>query len=244
MAFIKQTYIGKGKVTLDGRFMGNVSKFTYGGEEEKVELPDFTSVGGGNYDSVSRIKAMKIAIDVNDFSAENVSMGLFGTVAAVAAGAIIDEPITARAQLDRLVPTAFMVDTTVAPVVTHSTGTPTYTPNVDYTVSAAGITPLSTGSISADEALLIDYTKRALNVIHALTSSAQEFELVFEGLNEAGTQQPTNIRAYKVKFGPSENEAVGSDFGVITLEGEALKDLTKTDVGVSQFLDIQQALVA
>lgn len=244
MAFIKETYIGKGKVFLDGRFMGNVSRFTYGGEEEKVTLPDFTSVGGGNYDSVSRITALNIALEVHDFSAENVSLGLFGSVVAVTAGAVLDEPVTARAQLDRLVPTAFMIDTSVAPVVTDSGGGTTYTPAVDYTVSAAGITPLSTGSISADEALLIDYTKRALNVIHALTNSGAEFELVFEGLNEAGTQQPTNIRVYKVKFGPSENEAVGSDFGVITLEGEALKDLTKTTTGISQFMDIQQALAA
>ena len=180
MAFIKETYIGKGKVFLDGRFMGNVSKFTYGGEEEKVELPDFTAVGGGNYDSVSRITALKIGIEVHDFSAENVSLGLFGSVVAVAAGAIIDEPVSARSVLDRLVPTAYMIDTTVAPVVTDSTGVTTYVPNVDYTVSAAGITPLSTGSITASESLLIDYTKRSLNVVHALTNSGAECELVFE----------------------------------------------------------------
>ena len=53
-----------------------------------------------------------------------------------------------------------------------------------------------------------------------------------------------NIRVYKVKFGPSENEAVGSDFGVIALEGEALKDLTKTAGGISQFMDIQQGQAA
>lgn len=237
-----KSYIGKGKVHLNGRFVGNVSEFTYGGTEDKKELKDYTSQGGGNYNSLSRIDAVTISLILHDYSAENLAIALFGTSSAVVAGAIVAESITARATLDTLVKTANMIDTSVAPVVTSDPAGTTYVEGTDYTVSAAGITVLSTGSISASDPLLVSYTSKGVDVIQALTNSSQEYELIFDGLNEAQSGEPTVITVHRAKFGPTEDvSAISDDFGALTISGDALKDTSIIAAGISQYIEIKQA---
>lgn len=48
MVYTEESYIGKGKIYVDGRFVGNVPTLTFGASEEEKTLPDYTSVGGGN----------------------------------------------------------------------------------------------------------------------------------------------------------------------------------------------------
>lgn len=237
-----QSFIGKGKVHLDGRFIGNVSKFTYGTSEDKKTLADFTQGGGGNYNSVIRIGDVIIALTLHDYSAENIALALFGSTSSVTAAPVVDESITSRATLDTLVKTANMIDTSVAPVVTSDPSGTTYAVETDYTVSAAGITILSTGSISASTALLVSYTKKAVDIVQALTTSGGEHELIFDGLNEAQSGAPVVITVHRAKFGPAaELGAISDDFGAVELAGEALKDTTITGAGLSQYIEIQQA---
>jgi len=237
-----KSYIGKGKVYLNDRFVGNVSELTYGTSEDKKELKDFTSPGGGNYNAVTRIDAVNIKMVMHDYSAENLAMALFGSTSSVAAGAVVDESIASAAQLDTIIQTTDMIDTSIAPVVTSDPAGTTYTVDTDYTVSAAGIVVLSTGTIPVSTALLISYTKKAVDVIQALTSSGQEYKLMLDGLNEAQSSAPTIIVVHRAKFGPSDEiSAIGDDFGAITLGGDALKDTSITAGGLSQYIEIKQA---
>jgi len=237
-----KSYIGKGKVYLDGRFVGNVSELTYGTSEDKKELKDFTSLGGGNYNSVTRIDAVTIKMVMHDFSADNLAMALFGSTSAVTAGAVVDESIASASALDTIIETANVIDTSVAPVVTSDPAGTTYVVDVDYTVSAAGIVILSAGSIPVSAALLISYTKKAVDIIQALTTAGQEYKLLFDGLNEAQSGEPAIIKVHRAKFGPSDEvSAIGDDFGAITLAGDALKDTTITAGGLSQYIEIKQA---
>ena len=237
-----KSYIGKGKVYLNDRFVGNVSEFTYGATEDKKELKDFTSQGGGNYNAVARIDAVTISLVMHDYSAENLALALFGTTSSVTAAAVVDESITSGATLDTMVETVDMIDTSIDPVVTSDPAGTTYVKDTDYTVSAAGIVVLSTGSIPASTPLLISYTKKAVDVIQALTSSGQEYKLMFDGLNEAQSGAPAKITVHRAKFGPSDGvSAIGDDFGAITLSGDALKDTTITAGGLSQYIEIRQA---
>ncbi|RLA21064.1 MAG: hypothetical protein DRQ61_09045 [Gammaproteobacteria bacterium] len=237
-----KSYIGKGKVHLDGRFIGNVSSFTYGTTEDKKTLADFTQGGGGNYNSVIRIGDVTIGLIMHDYSAENIAMALFGDASSVTSIPVADESVTTRAALDTLVKTADMIDTSVAPVVTSDPAGTTYIEDTDYTVSAAGITVLSTGSISASTALLISYTKKAVDVVQTLTNSGAEYQLIFDGLNEAQSGAEVVITVHRAKFGPaSEVGAIGEDFAELALSGEALKDTSITTAGLSQYIEIKQA---
>lgn len=237
-----KSYIGKGKVYLDGRFVGNVTEFTYGATEDKKELKDYTSQGGGNYNAVSRIDAVTASITMSDYSAENLSLALFGTTNSVTATTVTDESITAPATLDRLVETADIIDTTQTVTVTSDPAGTTHVVDVDYTVSAAGIFIIAGGGISASDPLLVSYTKKAVDVIEALTASSQEHELLFDGLNEAQSGEPSVIKVHRMKFSPADGiSAISDDFGAITLTGDALKDTSITAGGLSQYLKISQA---
>lgn len=239
-----KSFIGKGKVYLDGRQVGNVTSLSLAIEEEKIELKDYTSSGGGNYNSLTRIDSVGMDAILSDYSADNLSIGLFGTTSAVAAGAIVDESITAPADLtgNPLVKTAKVIDTSVAPVVTSDPAGTTHVEGTDYEISSAGIIITDGGGISASDPLLVDYTNKAVDVIEALTTSAQEYELIFDGLNEAQSGDPVVITIFRAKFGPTAGlEMIGDEFGEITLTGDALKDTTITTAGLSQYIKIEAA---
>lgn len=237
-----KTYIGKGKMHFNGRFVGNVSEAIASANEEKKDLPDYTAAGGGNYNSLTRITGVELAVKMHDFSKENLAMALFGTASSVTATTVTDESIASRATLDTLVKTANMIDTAVSPVVTSDPSGTTYVEDTDYTVSAAGITVLSTGSMAASTDFLISYTKKAVDVIQALTTTAQEYEIIIDGLNEAQSGTPVLITAFRCKPGSAQGLGfIGDDFAEIPLTFEVLKDTTITGAGLSQYLEIKQA---
>ncbi|MDO6749014.1 hypothetical protein, partial [Gilvimarinus sp. 1_MG-2023] len=63
-----------------------------------------------------------------------------------------------------------------------------------------------------------------------------EYELVFEGLNEAngGVAQPLTL--YRNKFSPTTGLGLITDeFGTMTIECEALEDTSKTGAGISRY---------
>lgn len=237
-----KSYIGKGKVHLDGRFLGNVSVLDFTINEENIELTDYTSAGGGNYNSVRRIDSVEMSMTAHDLSAENLAVALFGSTSSVTSSAIVDESITAGAVLDTLIRPAEVIDTAVSPVVTSDPAGTTYVEDTDYIVSAAGITPIVGGGISASDPLLIDYTSKANDVVQALTTSAQEFELIFDGLNEAQSGTPVIITVYRAKFGGAQGlSMIGDEFAEIALTGDVLKDTTIIASNLSQYMKIESA---
>jgi hypothetical protein len=224
--------------------VGNATAFSYSADEEKKELKNFRTAGGGNYNSLTRVTAVNINLTLSDFSADNLTLGLFGGVSAVAAGAVADEAQTTPADVsaDFLLPTDNMVDTTQTVTVTGTGGTPTYVEGTDYEKKAAGILVLAAGSIPASTALEIDYTKKATNVVQAFVNAAQNRQIVVDGLNEAQNGDPVFIKVHSGKFGPAaETQFIGDEFGEISLTGEALPDTTIVGAGLSQYLEIKVA---
>ena len=114
--------------------------------------------------------------------------------------------------------------------------------NTDFTYSGSGIVFTSDARVTGGENYLVDYTKKAGNVIEALTSSAKEYELVFEGLNEARSGKPVTVHAYRVKLGAAQNLGlITEDFGVLEMTGKLLKDTSKTGNGISQYFKVKVA---
>jgi len=123
--------------------IGNTTAFSYSAEEEKIELKQYRTAGGGNQNSITRVAAVNLSLDVSDFSGQNLAFGLFGSVSAVAAGTVTDEEQTTPADVsvDQLLPTDHVIDTDETVTVTG------YTEGTDFTVRAAGIVVLASGTI-------------------------------------------------------------------------------------------------
>lgn len=114
------------------------------------------------------------------------------------------------------------------------------TPNTHYVQSAGGVTLLTTGvPTTPGEPLEADYTAAAQDVVQALTTSGKEYEMVFEGLNEARSGKAVIVSAYRVRLGAAQNiSLIGEDYAVLEITGKMLKDTTKTGAGVSQYFRV------
>ncbi|HFE31937.1 MAG TPA: hypothetical protein ENJ17_01355 [Gammaproteobacteria bacterium] len=242
----EQSYIGKGSIYLgpfDGsakaRPIGNCAKLELAISEDKKELPDYQNAGGGVANSISRISGIEASITLHDISPENLALAVFGSASAVAAGTVTDESHTAY--LGGLVRLVNLPDTSTI-VVTDSTGTTTYVLDTDYSVNEAGIVPLDTGAIVEGSTILVDYTKKAGNVVQAVVNSGQEFTMTFVGLNEAQSGKPVVVDLFRVKFSPTQGLGfIGDDFAAMDLTGSVLKDTGKTGAGISQYFKVEQA---
>lgn len=238
-----KSYIGKGVVYVendDGQLVdvGNVTAFGYSASEDKKELKNFRTSGGGNYNAITRIEAVVVTLTMSDFSKENLAIGGFGEASQEAAGSVSNEAQTTPADVsvDLLVPTDFVIDTAQTVTVVG------YTEGTDFEVRAAGILVLAAGSIPASTALDISYTKKAVDVVEAFVKAAQDRRIVLDGLNEAQGSSPVVIDVHRFKAGPAQDvQFIGDEFGELAVEGEALLDATKTGTNISQYLKIRAA---
>jgi len=239
-----KSYIGKGVLYIDGIDVGNVTALAFAITEDKKELPSYRTTGGGNYNALTRIAGVTLSVNFSDYSAENLGIALFGTASAVAAGTVTDESIDAPASLtgDPLVQVANVIDTDQTVTVTSDPAGTTHVEGTDYTLTAAGIKILASGGISASDPLLISYTKKAVDVVEALTSAAGEYKLVFDGLNEAQSGAPFVVTVYRAKFGPAQDMSlIGDEFAELVLSADVLADASITGAGLSQYFNAKAA---
>jgi hypothetical protein len=123
--------------------------------------------------------------------------------------------------------------------VSPATGTITfqtvYRVTTDYEVRTAGIYIVEDGLIVDADTLYVTYTYAAQDVVEAMISAAQEYELLFEGLNEARSGKASIVRVWRARFGAAKNVSlIGDDYASLELAGSALADTTKP-TGSSQY---------
>jgi hypothetical protein len=238
-----KSYIGKGIVYIENELgalidAGNVTAFSYSADQEKVELKNYRTAGGGNRNSIERIDAVTLAMAMSDFNAENLALGLFANVNSHTGGVQTDEAQTAPSDVsaDCLIPTDHVVDTAQAMTITGKVE------GTDFQKVSGGVLVLATGSIAADEALLITYTSKTVNEAEAFVDAARDRKVVLDGLNEAQGGDPVRITIHRAKFGPAADTGfIADEFGSISVSGEALQDATITTTGLSQYLKIEIA---
>ena len=121
-----RSFIGKGKIyaglrTGGPKFpIGNVAGLSFAITEDKKELLDYTSAGGGMKDTLSRITAIEGTMNAHDFSPENLALVLRGEVDSVTTGSVPAETHTAYA--NGFLALANLPDTTatITPVIATS----------------------------------------------------------------------------------------------------------------------------
>lgn len=237
------SYIGKGKVFLARlddnklRYVGNCDKVELSLSEETKELKDFSQAGGGVVNTVSRIDKVEIALNLFDYSPENLAMAVYGEASKTNSGkSVAEEHIVNKNHLTRLAhshPTQVKIrDTTLNDKV--------YEQGVDYDVLNAGVLILESGNIKNGAKLQIDYQYEASDVIQALIHSGDEYHLIFDGLNEAQSGKRVVLDIYRVKFTPAASLSfIGDDFGSLEMKGIALSDSSKTGSGVSRYFKVE-----
>jgi len=110
--------------------------------------------------------------------------------------------------------------------------------DTDYEMRPGGVFVYEDKTL-AGEAWTVDYTSVDSSVVQALVTSGQEYQLVFDGLNEARSGKRTRIEAFRVKIGALANLGlIGEDYAALEASGKLLKDTTKVGAGVSQYFKV------
>lgn len=233
------SYIGVGKIYMRDRNgtgglvpVGNVSALGLSVAEETKELADYTAPGGGTRNEVRRITGVEAKITLRDLSPGNLALALYGDASAVAGGSVTQETIDVIT--GALVPLEHAGATEV--VVTEDTDTDpaTYVAGTDYVVTGAGIL-FPADSTIAGTTVRVAYTYPGQDVVQALAQAASEYELIFDGINEARSGKSAVVTIHRLRFGAAANlDLIGDDFAGLELTGKLLADDSK-GAGESRF---------
>lgn len=230
MAYSEKSFLGSGVVSIrqhgtSGQIMdlGNCTSVVLGISSEQKSLRDARQTGGGKINAVDRVTDAQLTIVMRDFTDANLARAVFGTTTAVTAAGVTDEAHTAYT--DGLINLAYVPDTGVAVVITSDPAGTTYVLGTDYEWRGSALYWI--GADATD--ILVDYTKAAGGSTQALTAAAQEWYVVINGENEAQSGDPFRVQAYRVKFKPLDSlELLGEEYVEISVQGEILKDTTRS----------------
>ena len=167
-----------------------------------------------------------VTFTLEEINFENINIAFLGdgkTVISQVSGAAVDEAVAAK--LDRWAKVDFREISSV--VVNGPGGTPTYVLTTDYLLDleTGRVMALSTGSISADEALEISYNYVAWTSfkIRAITDPKITGLIRFIGTPDFGPEW--ELEFWKVKLVlDGEVPLIGEDITQISFTGEMLKD--------------------
>lgn len=242
-----RSFIGRGPVLFKLRgatggytAIGNCSNLEVSFEEESVDVRDYVSAGGGLANSLKTVSNVTGSVTMIDFSAQNLALALRGTATEELAGPVTAEAHTTNGIAGEFIKFDYLRDTAQPVTVTGPSGTPTYVEGTDYVLQNNGITLLAGTSID-DSGVEIDYTKAASEIMNALTVSGQEYELLFNGVNEGQGGKLFSVQMHRVKFSPAQGLSfIADEFGEISVGFELLSDDTKSGEGISKFMEVRQ----
>ncbi len=246
-AIVKIRSAGTGKPFRDAGLVSTVQQAT---DTSDILLANTRSPEGGNFDKKVRINAMTLAMNFREFNTDNIASNLWADVTAVPSAAVTGEEREAEVGktcvLDKM-------PLTITTVVDAATGLVVFVEDDDFRMTGSGIEPLEGSSLADAIAayavsdpglpylLEIDYTSAAFDEIEALVNSGEEFEIMLEGQNGAGTKGRINPRFWRCKFAPAASlDWLGTDdFMGMQVAVEVLADPTR-GTGKSAYMKIQK----
>lgn len=211
-------------------------------ETNDITLNDTTTPQGGEYDAVSRITGVSLAINFRELYTWVLAALVWGDASSVPSETVDDEPVTA-------VPGGTVVLAKMPleiTEVTNTAGTTNYEEGTDYQMTGSGIEFLAGGAISASTPVKVTYESAAVDVIEALTNSGVVFEFLFEGENAAGTQKRIECRYFRCRLNPAgQQDWINTDdFLQSQATAKVLSDQTKVGSGKSKYFRITKEKAA
>lgn len=222
--------------------IGNVLELSLEHNEDVQTQEDMSKLGGGVHAEVRRVKEVKVKMKLADLNVVNLARGELGTIEAIEAGTVTDEPhIAALGGLLRLAhiqPTA--VTLKIGAVAADAILVP-MTGNYEVRPEGIFLLPGATG-VTAAAKLWASYSYGEYAVIQALTTKAVELELTFGGLNEADSGKPVLVEIFRASQGVTKSLAlISKNFGALDIEGTVLMDPTKVGAGISKYYKTSMA---
>lgn len=225
-------FLGGGDLYIN-RYVGGVLQGIKGPFECKqfelkpnVDLKEMVSKGRNTYGQVIETAALPKPFDMTvqlaEINKEGLALALFGTVAVLtqASGTLTDEAVTAK--LDIWVPLS-KAKWTGNPVVTNSAASITYVEGTDYIVNKpmGWLKALSTGAITADQALKVDTAYAAISgsEIRGATETQIRAQFILDGINFLDNS-PFKVTVYEaVIAADSAFDFLADDFNALSLPG-------------------------
>lgn len=218
--------------------IGGVEEFTVAIDEAKITQSNTSSSGGGNRAVVYRINEMTLAAKLQDLNPINLARSLRSAHQAVVAGTVTNE--LAKAIAGGLTRLAHLNPATV--VVRNDTTSAVITMAGNYEVRPEGLfwyddAPALNAAPAGGLAIEVDYAHSGYDVIQALTAAAPILEMAFSGVNEALEDAPSVVDFFRVQLSATKglNLISAGAFATLDIEGEVLRDPTKTGAGVSKY---------
>lgn len=197
-------------------------------------------------DQLDKGKSAKVSLTLHGWSLQNLALGLYGAVAKITGGAVVDEVLPAGlvagdfVQLDkRGVSALVMKDSTAGtPLVPTAQQISIYRPNsamLAITDVGAYVQPFKASYTYADADLVTMFG----------TVAPPERYLVFDGINTK-TGKSVVAELYRLKFNPqSALGLINESHGTIELEGVCLYDRTRAaDANLGGFGRLVQTAMA
>ena len=187
-------------------------------------------------------KSATVALTIEEFTKENLSLALYGSHVTSAGGSVTDEPVGGATPVvgDRY----FLAHPKVSALtVVDSAGTPaTLALGTNYTLDAdfGALQFLDVTGLTAP--FKASYTHGAVTEIGIFTQPLPERFLRLEGVNTAAGNAKVLIELYRVAFDPLKKfDIISNDLNKFELEGSLLADSTKPyDAVLGQFGRIVQ----
>jgi hypothetical protein len=136
--------------------------------------------------------------------------------------------------------------TTVGATVTDGTavltcmGRVNLTASTDFIAVGGGIEITADAAITDGQVYDVDYTRLAGDAVEALLNASQEYEIVFDGLNEARSGKSVSVHVFRQKLGAASNVPfIGDEYAALELTGKLLKDTSRNGTSESQYFKIQ-----
>lgn len=227
-------FLGSGRIYIDRKvgsvfqglhYIGNATKFEIKENSEKKErISKDRSNYGSALNTVFIKKPAEVNITLDDLDKDNLALVFLGNTSTVSVtgASVTGEDVVGYK--DTIIKTAKRKISAVA--VKHTTGTPVYVLNTDYSIVDADlglIKVLATGAITDAQALKIDYTYGSMtsNKVAGGTNSNIIVKVLFDGVNQAD-QSKAVVNVFEGVLSPTSGvDFLADDFTKLELAGVA-----------------------
>lgn len=224
--------------------IGNSDTLQFAIAENKITQRNFKQKGGGNIASASSVTDVTGSLNGLSMQPNALAIALRSLVTTTAGAAQSSE--AHPAYKNSLVRLKHIPDLDQTITVTGTGGTPTYVEGTDYEVRPGGIFIIEAGSIPSTTAsannLEVSYTSITSFSIQGVTRSAVDYELYFDGFNDADNGKSVQVMCHKVTFSPSQAlDLISEEYGQLPMSFELLADETVVGAGESKYFEVKMA---
>ena len=217
--------------------IGNVLEASTEQTESVEKQDDMTALGGGTYAELRRITGVMFKAKLADLNVVNLARALRATIVPEDAGTVTDAPYVATLGSLIPLPHSGVSDLVVKKGATAGAATVVTGPD-NYELRPEGVWLLpNAAGVTDAENLWISYSHADQVVVEALTAGTPELYIRFGGLNEVESGKPNIVDMWRVSQGVAKQlSLINKGFTTLDIEGEVLKDPTKTGEGESPYM--------